>query len=48
MKIIDGTNAVLGRLASYVAKKVLKGEEVIILNCEHILITGNKKSIRKL
>jgi len=45
-KIIDGTNAVMGRLASYAAKQALKGEEVIIVNCEEILITGSKKNIR--
>ena len=45
-KIIDGTNAVLGRLASYVAKEVLKGEEIVILNCEKIIITGNKKTTK--
>jgi len=42
MKIIDGENAVLGRLASYVAKESLKGEEVTVLNSEKIIITGNK------
>jgi large subunit ribosomal protein L13 len=43
MKVIDGKNAVLGRLASYVAKESLKGEEVNIVNCGEIIITGNKK-----
>ncbi len=47
MKIIDGKNAVLGRLASYVAKEALKGEEFVILNCDQIVITGNKKNIQK-
>lgn len=47
MKIIDGKNAVLGRLASYAAKEALKGEEIIIVNCEQIIITGNKKNIKK-
>lgn len=47
MKIIDGKNAVLGRLASYVAKEALKGEEIIILNCNQIIITGNKKQIKE-
>lgn len=47
MKIIDGKNAVLGRLASYVAKEALKGEEIAIVNCEQIIITGNKKNIKK-
>jgi len=47
MKIIDGKNAVLGRLASYAAKEALKGEEITILNCEQIIITGNKKNIKQ-
>lgn len=47
MKIIDGKNAILGRLASYAAKEALKGEEIAIVNCEQILITGNKKNIFK-
>lgn len=46
MKIIDGNGAVLGRLASYVAKEALKGEEIIVLNCEDVIITGSKKNIR--
>lgn len=46
MKIIDGTGAILGRLASYVAKEALKGEEIVILNCEEVIISGNKKSIK--
>ena len=47
MKIIDGKNAVLGRLASYVAKEALKGEEIVILNCEFAIITGNRKFLRE-
>ena len=47
MKIIDGKNAVLGRLASYVAKEALKGEEIVILNCEQVIITGNRKNIEE-
>lgn len=47
MKIIDGQNMVLGRLASYVAKEALKGEEIVVLNCEKIIITGNKKDIKE-
>ena len=46
-KIIDGKNAVLGRLASYAAKEALKGEEIIVLNCNQIIITGNKKNIKE-
>jgi len=47
MKIIDGKGIVLGRLASYVAKEALKGEEFAIVNCEEILITGNKKTTQR-
>jgi large subunit ribosomal protein L13 len=43
MIVIDGKNAVMGRLASFVAKESLKGEEVSIVNCGEIIITGNKK-----
>lgn len=45
MKIIDGKNAVMGRLASYVAKEALKGEEIVILNCQDVIITGNRENI---
>ncbi|VVB82221.1 50S ribosomal protein L13 [uncultured archaeon] len=47
MKIIDGKNAVLGRLASYVAKEALKGEDIVIVDCEKVIITGNKENIQK-
>lgn len=45
MIIIDGKNAVLGRLAAVVAKQALQGEEIAILNCEQIFITGRKGNI---
>jgi len=45
--IIDATNLVLGRLASFVAKKALLGENIQIINCENAVITGNKKEIMK-
>ena len=47
MKIIDGSGAVLGRLASFVAKEDLKGEEFVILNCDKVIITGNRKMVEK-
>ena len=47
MKIIDGTNSVLGRLASYVAKELLKGEEIVVVNSEKVIITGNKKTTER-
>ncbi len=47
MKVIDGKGAILGRLASYAAKESLKGEEIVILNCEQVIITGNRRDIEK-
>lgn len=38
--VIDANGAVLGRLASLVAKKLLKGEEVRVINIEKAIITG--------
>ena len=47
MKIIDGTGATLGRLASYTAKELLKGEKVSIINCNEVIISGKKKTTEK-
>ena len=41
--IIDATNIILGRLASFAAKHALLGETIEIINCENAVITGNKK-----
>jgi len=46
-KVINGENAILGRLASYVAKELLKGEQIVVVNCGEVIITGNKKEIRE-
>ncbi len=45
--IYDGRDAVFGRLASRVAKDLLKGNEVDILNCEDIIVSGDKKLLVK-
>lgn len=43
--IIDGKNAILGRLATYAAKELLNGSEIIVVNSEKIVITGSPKKI---
>ncbi len=43
--VIDATDTILGRLASHVAKQALLGKEVIIINCESVLLTGRKRMI---
>jgi len=47
MIVIDGKNAIMGRLASYTAKQALRGEDVVIVNCGEIIITGSRKNITK-
>jgi len=42
--IVDGKSQVMGRLSSKVAKKLLDGEEVKVINCEKIVITGNPEN----
>lgn len=43
--IINAENLILGRLASFVAKRALLGEKIDIVNCESAIITGRKKEI---
>ena len=43
--IIDATDLVAGRLASSVAKKALMGETIDVVNCENLVLTGNRKNI---
>ncbi len=45
MKVIDGTDIILGRMATKVAKFALTGEEVVIVNCEKVVIVGKKSEV---
>lgn len=45
MLVVDGSGHVLGRLASVVAKRLLKGDRIAIVNAEEVVITGKKPSI---
>ena len=42
--IVDADGLILGRMASKVAKNLLNGNKVIILNAEKAIISGKKKS----
>ena len=42
---IDAENAILGRLSTEVAKYLLEGYAVNILNCEKAVISGKKHSV---
>lgn len=43
--IIDATDHIAGRLASTVAKQLLEKNRVTIVNCEKIMISGNRSNI---
>ncbi|NHI91708.1 MAG: 50S ribosomal protein L13 [Candidatus Lokiarchaeota archaeon] len=45
--IMDGTNLILGRICSIIAKKLLNGEKITLINAENIVISGNKKMVLK-
>ncbi|MCW3133403.1 MAG: 50S ribosomal protein L13 [Methanophagales archaeon] len=47
MEIIDGKGLILGRLASEVAKHLLKekGKKIAIVNAEHVVISGSKETV---
>jgi large subunit ribosomal protein L13 len=42
--LVNAEGLILGRMSSIVAKKLLNGEEVIIINAEKSVISGKKKS----
>jgi large subunit ribosomal protein L13 len=47
VRVIDGSEHVMGRLATYVAKQVLDGEDVVVLNADKLVITGRKEDVLK-
>jgi large subunit ribosomal protein L13 len=44
-EIVDASNLILGRMASYVAKKALNGNRVVVLNAERAVISGTKARV---
>lgn len=42
--IIDADGLILGRMASFVAKKLLEGNKVFILNAENAIISGSPRT----
>ncbi|MCW4008882.1 MAG: 50S ribosomal protein L13 [Candidatus Bathyarchaeota archaeon] len=42
--IINADGLIVGRMASIVAKKLLNGEKVIVVNAEKAVLSGKKKS----
>ena len=44
-QVVDATNAILGRLASYVAKQALEGRRMVVINAEKAVISGTKARV---
>ncbi len=38
--VFDGASVILGRLASTAAKQALLGKNVVVVNCEKVLVSG--------
>lgn len=45
--VVDATDHIAGRLASNVAKLLLEGNRVSIINCENVMISGSRSNIIK-
>jgi large subunit ribosomal protein L13 len=44
-EIVDASNLILGRMASYVAKKALDGKTMVVINAERAVISGTKERV---
>jgi large subunit ribosomal protein L13 len=44
-EIVDASNLILGRMASYVAKKALDGRTMVVINAERAIISGTKERV---
>lgn len=45
--VIDGANLIYGRLAGAVATMIMNGDEVVVLNAEKIIVTGERSEVLK-
>ncbi|MBC8435188.1 50S ribosomal protein L13 [archaeon] len=42
---VDADMAIVGRLGTFVAKQLLRGSEVVVINSEKAIISGNSKMV---
>ena len=45
VRYVDASGQIAGRLCSKIAKQLLNGERVIVINSEKTLVSGNRKSV---
>ncbi|MEM2637702.1 MAG: 50S ribosomal protein L13 [Candidatus Korarchaeota archaeon] len=47
IKVIDATNKCVGRLAAYIAKQLLAGVKVYVINVEKSMFLGGERTVEK-
>jgi large subunit ribosomal protein L13 len=45
MTIIDGTDLILGRAGTRIAKRAILGEKIDVVNCEKLVISGKRDKV---
>lgn len=43
--VVDASDLILGRAASYIAKRLLNGESIVVINAEKSVVTGERKMV---
>lgn len=43
--VIDARGHILGRLSSKIAKRLLNGEKIVVVNAEKAIVTGDKRMV---
>jgi len=47
MIVIDGNDKIIGRVSTYIAKQLLQGEKVAIVNAEKLVISGTPEAVHQ-
>jgi large subunit ribosomal protein L13 len=45
MILVNADGLVLGRVASFCAKRAMKGEDIVVVNAEKAIVTGSKRDL---
>lgn len=45
MKIYDAQNQILGRISSVIAKELLKGEKIVVVNSEKAVLSASREHL---
>jgi len=43
--VVDASGLILGRAASLIAKRLLNGEHIVVVNAEKAVVTGSRKQV---